>query len=111
MSKKYMGLDKNVACGACYIWGWLSGLIVILVEKEEQDIRFHALQSIVVFGGINLLHVFLVTSLIGFPLIPILGLVMLVLWVILIVKALQGEKYKLPFAGDLAEKWLSQIKI
>jgi uncharacterized membrane protein len=111
MSKTSTGLDKNVASGLCYVLGWLSGLIFLLVEKEDKEVRFHAMQSIVVFGGINLLHVVLVTSLLGVPLIPILGIVMLALWVLLMIKGFQGEQYKLPFFGDLAEKWVGQVKL
>lgn len=111
MSKTSTGLDKNVAAGLCYIFGWLSGLIFLLIEKEDQDVRFHAMQSVIVFGGLNLLNIALSISLIGIPLIPILGIVGLVLWIFLMVKGFQGEKYKLPYVGDLAEKWRSQLKI
>lgn len=111
MSKTSTGFEKNVASGLCYILGWLSGLIFLLVEKEDKEVRFHAMQSIVVFGGINLLHVVLVTSLIGVPLIPLLGIAALVLWIILMIKGFQGEQYKLPIAGNIAEKWVGQFKI
>lgn len=111
MSKTSTGLEQNVAAGLCYVFGWLSGLIFILVEKEDQDVRFHAMQSIIIFGGINLIHIALSISLIGIPLIPLVGLIGVVLWIFLMVKGFQGEKYKLPMVGDLAEKWLSQGKI
>lgn len=111
MSKTSTGLDNNVAAGLCYILGWISGLIFLLIEKEDQDVRFHAMQSVIVFGGLTLLNIVLSISLIGIPLIQLLGLVGLGLWIFLMVKGFQGERYKLPYAGDLAEKWLSQYKI
>jgi len=110
MSKTSTGLEKNVAAGVCYVFGWVSGLIFLLIEKEDQDVRFHALQSIVVFGGLSLLNLALSISLVGIPLIPLVMIIGLVLWILLIIKGFQGEQYKLPFAGDLAEKWLGQIK-
>ncbi len=111
MSKTSTGLEKHVASGLCYVFGWLSGLVFLLVEKENKEVRFHAMQSIIVFGGFNVLNIALSISLVGIPLIPILGVVALVLWVLLMVKGFQGEQYKLPIAGDLAEKWIGQIKI
>jgi len=110
MSKTSTGLDNNVASGLCYILGWITGLIFFLLEKEDQDVRFHAMQSIVVFGGISLLQVALTISIIGTPLIPLVAIIGFVLWILLMIKGFQGERYKLPVAGDLAEKWASQIK-
>ncbi len=111
MSKTSMGLDKNVASGLCYIFAWVTGLIFFLLEKEDEDVRFHAMQSMVTFGGLSLLNIALSVSLIGIPLIPLVAIVGFVLWILLIIKGFQGEKYKLPYVGDLAEKWASQIKI
>ena len=111
MSKTSTGLEKNVAAGLCYALGWVSGLIFLLIEKEDEDIRFHAMQSIVVFGGLNILQIALTISLIGIPLLAIIAIVGFVLWILLVIKGFQGEKYKVPFAGDIAEKWASQVKI
>ncbi len=111
MSKTSTGLEKNVAAGLCYVFGWVSGLIFLLLEKEDKDIRFHAMQSIIVFGGLNILQMVLTISLLGLPLVPIVGLVGIILWILLMVKGFQGENYKLPFAGDLAEKWAGEVKI
>jgi len=111
MSKTSSGLEKNVAAGLCYVLGWLSGLIFLLIEKEDEDIRFHAMQSIIVFGGLNILQMVMAMSLFGIPLIPIIGIIGFVLWILLMIKGFQGDKYKLPFAGDLAEKWIGKGKI
>jgi uncharacterized membrane protein len=105
MAKTSTGLDENVAGLLCYVLGWISGLVFFLIEKENKFVRFHALQSIIVFGVL-----FLAAFIIG--LIPFIGTVIswlisvlaFVLWIILMIKAYQGEKFKLPWAGDLAEK-------
>ncbi|PHZ85700.1 DUF4870 domain-containing protein [Paremcibacter congregatus] len=110
MKNTSTGLDKNVASGLCYVLCWISGLVFFLLEKEDQDVRFHAMQSIIVFGGLNILNILLSISLIGLPLVPLVMIVWVVLWVLLIIKGFQGEHYKLPYVGDLAEKWAAQIK-
>lgn len=99
------GLQPNVAGLLCYALGWVTGLIFLLLEPKDKYVRFHAVQSIVVFGAITVVMIVL-----GF--IPVLGgilnwiirLVAFVLWIVLMVKAYRGEKYKLPWAGDIAEK-------
>jgi uncharacterized membrane protein len=103
--KTSSGMNQNVAGLLCYVAGWITGLIFFLIEKENKFVRFHAMQSIITFGGLTVL--FFVAGVIPFVnlvLVPILGLAQLVLWIILMVKAYQGEKFKLPVIGDIAEK-------
>ena len=108
MEKTSTGLEANVAGLLCYVLGWISGLVFILIEKENKFVRFHAVQSIIVFGALTLASIVLgwipVLNVVIVPLISVLGLV---LWIVLMVKAYQGEKYKLPWAGALAEKQVS----
>jgi uncharacterized membrane protein len=111
MEKTSTGLTENVAGLLCYVLGWVSGLVFLLIEQENKFVRFHAVQSIVTFGGITV--ILIVLSILG--LIPfigllfdilgyIVGLIAFVLWIVLLVKAYQGTTYKLPWAGDFAEK-------
>ena len=111
MDKTSTGLTENIAGLLCYVLGWISGLVFLLIEQENKFVRFHAVQSIVTFGSITIISIAL--SILG--LIPFLGLVFdianaiigvlaFVLWIVLMVKAAQGTKYKLPWAGDFAEK-------
>jgi len=111
MDKTSTGLTENVAGLLCYVLGWVSGLVFLLIEQENKFVRFHAVQSIVTFGSIMIVSIAL--SIIG--LIPYLGVIFdianwilrllaFVLWIVLMVKAVQGTKYKLPWAGDFAEK-------
>ncbi|MGE0875520.1 MAG: DUF4870 domain-containing protein [Burkholderiales bacterium] len=104
-SKTSTGLQPNVAGLLCYLAGWITGLVFFLIEKENRFVRFHAMQSLITFGGLTALFIALgFIPLIGWLLIPILGLVQLVLWILLMVKAYQGEHFKLPVIGELAEK-------
>ena len=99
------GLDTNLAGALCYLLGVLSGIVFLIVEKEDQTVRFHAYQSTAAFG---LLLVLSAAS--GF--VPFVGWIVgviaapltLVLWLFLMVKAFQGERYELPVVGE----WASQ---
>ena len=101
MEKSSTGLDENVAGLLCYVLGWVSGLVFFLLETENKFVRFHAIQSILVFGVLNI-------ALIVLGWIPVIGWVIgvlgFVLWIILLIRAYQGVKFKLPWAGDFAEK-------
>jgi len=102
MEKTSTGLDENVAGLLCYVLGWITGLIFVLIEQENKFVRYHAFQSILVFGILTVVMAI-------FSLVPVLnwiiGLLALALWIVLMVKAYQGTRYKLPWAGNLAEKW------
>ncbi len=86
MAKTSSGLEENVAGLLCYAFGWISGLIFLLIEKDNAFIRFHAWQSIVVFGAFSIAMIILgVIPLVKFILMPILGLVIFILWIILMI--------------------------
>ncbi len=105
MAKTSTGLEENIAGLLCYLFGWITGLIFILIEKENKFVRFHAMQSIIVFGIYTVAVIILrFIPIIGWIISAILGLVAFIFWIILMVKAAQGDKYKLPWVGDLAEK-------
>jgi uncharacterized membrane protein len=103
--KTSSGMNQNVAGLLCYVAGWITGLIFFLIEKENRFVRFHAMQSIITFGGLTVLFIGLgMIPFVNLVLLPILGLVQLVLWIVLMVKAYQGQLFKLPVIGDMAEK-------
>jgi uncharacterized membrane protein len=104
MAKTSTGLDDNVAGLLCYVLGWISGLVFFLLDKEDKFVRYHAMQSIITFGALSIIGGILSQVFFLGWIISVLGFV---LWVILMVKAYQGERYKLPWAGDLAERWLA----
>jgi len=103
------GLDSNIGGLLSYVLGWITGLIFFLIEEKDEFVRFHAMQSLIVFGAITVVSIVLgILFMIPF-LGPVLGaffwIATVVLWIILMVKAYQGERYKLPIAGNLAEKY------
>lgn len=104
LGKTSTGMQANVAALLCYAVGWVTGLIFFLDEKENKFVRFHAFQSMVVFGAVTILSVVLTVTVVGIVFVPILGIAEIILWIVLMVKAYQGEKFKLPVAGDMAEK-------
>ena len=100
-----LGMKPNVAALLSYLAGILTGIIFYLLEKENKFVRFHAMQSIIVFGAFFVLNIVLgFIPVIGWSLIPLVGVVQLILWIILMVKAYKGEHFKLPIVGDMAEK-------
>ncbi len=89
-----------------YALGWITGVALLLTERENRFVRFHAMQSTIVFGVLCALwfvglSIPIIGWLISFMLIPPLSAV---LWVVLILKAYRGQRFKLPFAGDIAEE-------
>lgn len=105
LGKTTIGIQPHLAAALAYLLGWVTGIIIFLVEKENKFVRFHAMQSIVVFGALSVVAIVLtLVPVIGWTLLPLLSLVQLVLAILLIIKALQGEGFKLPVAGDIAEK-------
>ena len=109
--KTSMGMEQNVAGLLCYVGGWITGLIFFLMEKENRFVRFHAMQSIVVSGALMVLGLVLsaVLALAPFAFValliwPIFWILSVVLWIVLMLKAYRNEMYKLPWAGDFAEK-------
>jgi uncharacterized membrane protein len=99
------GLKPEVAGLLCYLGSWITGIVFLVLEQKDRFVRFHAAQSIVVFGFLNI--VFLMLRPIPFigPFFgTIIGVLAFVMWIVLMVKAWQGELLKLPVAGDLADK-------
>ncbi|HET7697943.1 MAG TPA: hypothetical protein VFK57_19675 [Vicinamibacterales bacterium] len=102
--KTSTGLDANVAAALSYLVGFVTGIIFLVVEKENRFVRFHALQSTLLFAGIVAIDILL-------QIVPILGALVMVfivvpasavLWLLMMFKAYQGEEFKLPLVGQLA---------
>jgi uncharacterized membrane protein len=104
-SKSSTGLEPNVAGLLCYVLGFITGIIFLIIEKESRFVRFHAVQSILFSVILFIIRVVLAfIPGIGWILSMIVSLATLVLWILLMIKAYQGEMYKLPVIGDIAEK-------
>ena len=102
--KTSTGLDANLAAALSYLVGFVTGIIFLLMEKDNRFVRFHAMQSTLLFTGIVLLDLLL-------QIVPFLGALVVVclvvpasafLWLFLMFKAFQGEEFKLPYVGQMA---------
>jgi uncharacterized membrane protein len=103
--KTSMGLEPNLAGLLCYVLGWVTGIIFFVLEKENKEIRFHAMQSIIVFGALTVAWIILsFIPFIGWIINLLLGILGFILWIILMIKAYKGEHYKVKWAGNIAEK-------
>jgi uncharacterized membrane protein len=110
------GLAENVAGALCYSVGWLTGIIFLVIDKRH-SVRFHAAQSIVVFGGLFVIYwiigAMFATSIafgglglgwsLGYTMFLLVRLVFLVLWIFLMFKAYQGEQFRVPIAANIAD--------
>ena len=110
MAKSSTGVEENVAGLLCYVAGWVSGLVFFLIEKDSKFVKFHAMQSIITFVPLMIVWlvvrgIFYLIPFVGWVITSLVGVLFLVLWIVLMIKAYQGEKFKLPVIGDLAEKW------
>ena len=115
IAKTSLGIDENIEGVLCYLLFWISGIVFYVVENDNKFVRFHAMQSILVFlpltilamifGGAFGLFFYLTRGFLFLVWISwIIWVITLILWLILMLKAFQGEKYKLPIVGDIAEK-------
>lgn len=105
-----IGMKARTAGWLSYLFGWVTGLIFFLLERENRFVRFHAVQSILFFGGLSIVQ-WLLSYLPFFSAIGgALGVVMFIGWIILMVNAGKGRYYKLPILGDLAERLANQIR-
>ncbi len=103
--KTTSGMQPNVEALLAYLLGFITGIIFYIIEKENKFVRFHAVQSIVVFGFFFVLGIVLsLIPVLGRILMPALWIIEIVVWIVLMMKAYQGENFKLPIAGDIAEK-------
>ena len=108
--KSAAGLDQNLAGALTYLGGAITGILFLIVERENRFVRFHALQSTATFLGVLVLQILIANA-------PVLSGVIywlliapvIVLWVVLMAKAVKGERFKLPFIGDWAERETARI--
>jgi len=118
MAKTKLGIDQNIEGALCYLLAWVTGIVFYILEDENEFIKFHAMQSIIVFLPLTIL-----TMVLGgfFGLLwwgpawallsavsTIIGVITFILWLILMLKAYKGEKFKVPIAGDIAENMIKK---
>lgn len=101
--KSSVGVEPNIAGLLSYAFGFISGIIIFLIEKESRFVKFHAMQSMILSVAL-----FIFFSIVN--LIPIIGLIIsllfvpigIILWVFMMYKAYKGEWFKLPVIGDFS---------
>ena len=110
------GLAPNIASLLCYICMPITSIIFLIIEKENQDVRFHAWQGtefgvgyIILIIALELLAAILgaIASVLGIIVgffVPIVGLAAFVVWIVCLIKAYQGERWRIPVVGDFAAK-------
>ncbi|NPA47574.1 MAG: DUF4870 domain-containing protein [Thermococci archaeon] len=104
-TKTDLGLDENVEALLAYLLQWISGLVLLLVEKKSDYVRFHAMQSFVMFLTLWIVGWFVaIIPFIGWVLSRIVWVLTAVAWIVGMVKAYQGEYYRFPVFSDLAEQ-------
>ncbi len=98
------GLDENVAGFLCYLLGFITGIVFLVVEKKSSFVKFHAKQSTITFLGLFVIKIVMSwIPIINLLVLPIL-IFSLILWLVLMIKALKGERYLLPIVGKMAEE-------
>ncbi|AOM81762.1 DUF4870 domain-containing protein [Salisediminibacterium beveridgei] len=108
--KSSTGLDSNVAGLLTYSFGFITGILFLVIEKDSQFVRYHAMQSIFIW-----LFMFVLSMVIGF--IPLIGWIFslllapvgFVIWIVCMLKAYQGKWFKFPVAGELAEQQVGNM--
>jgi uncharacterized membrane protein len=111
VKKTSLGMDENVEGALCYVLGFITGIVFFVMEKDNKFVKFHAVQSIATFLPLMVIQWIISSLFWSFSLMwlaailsSLLSLIILILWLVLIMKAYQGEMFKLPIVGDIAEK-------
>jgi uncharacterized membrane protein len=111
------GLAPDTAAALAYLAWWVSGLLLLLIERESRFVKFHAAQALVGLGGLWVLG--LTLWVIGFAAVFVSAALFKVFlyasyavwaigiaaWAVCILRAWQGDEFELPIAGKLARKW------
>jgi uncharacterized membrane protein len=111
------GLSPNVAGALAYLLGPITGIIFLVIEKNDQFVRFHAMQSTVLWVAWFIASIVLsvlsgaipvIGWIFGFLLSIVMAIGGVVLWLLLMFKAYQGQEWELPWVGQFARKQLGQ---
>lgn len=106
MERTSFGLDENTESALAYVLGFITGVFFLLMEDENRTVRFHAMQSVLLF--FSLVIVIVVMSVIPFLtlFVSVVQLIGILLWLLLIIRAYQGRMLRLPFVGTMAASYV-----
>lgn len=119
MTSTQPNLAENVAGLLCYVLGWITGLVFLLVDKRP-FVRFHAAQSLITFGALHIISILLVASFfhgngfafsfswsgLGFfgVIHSLIDLIALIAWIVGMIKAYQHERFRFPIVAEYADQ-------
>jgi uncharacterized membrane protein len=98
------GLSSNLGGALAYLLGCFSGIFFLVVERRDTYVRFHAMQSTLAFLGVTLITLVLRSLPLGALLSGLFSIGVTVLWVVLMIKAATGQRYRLPWVGEIAAR-------
>jgi len=107
-AKSATGLGKNTAAALAYVLGPITGVIFLVLEKDP-FVRFHSMQSIVVFVVLFALQWIFGLTIVLLPLVPLISILVFILWLLLIYKAWQGEEWEVPVLGSYVRKLVKRV--
>ena len=99
-----LGIDENLEGALCYLLGFITGILFLILEKDNKFVRFHAMQSVALFIPLFVIIFVLSSTVVLWILVPLIWLLELALWLFMMYKAYNKEMYKLPVVGDFAAK-------
>jgi uncharacterized membrane protein len=106
-----LGIDPRIEAVLCYVLGWVTGLIFFFLEKQDRQVRFHAMQSILFFGSLNVLMVIVGVI----PFINLLSPLLVLVWIAAVIAfaimAYTNNPYRIPYLSDYADRYTNQTKI
>ena len=120
MKKSIFGLDENIAAMVAYLGTFITGIIILILERENKTVRFAALQSTIFFIGMAIISTVVGWLMIFIGWIPFLGglvssiitgglgLITFVAWIYLSYTAFKGQKVKVPMLGDIVEEQINK---
>ena len=108
--------NRNLVAALSYFLGFITGVVILLVEKDDKFIRFHAMQSTLVFGAIFVFDIILGAVIGAVPILNLINslfntlvfIVALIVWIVSMLKAFQGQMFKWPVVGNFAEKQIGR---
>jgi len=121
VSQSSTGIDARLASILCYSLWWVTGLLFLILERRDRSVRFHAAQSLVLFGGLSfvlvalgaLSAVALVLSNRMYQIVQATGNVVwvgaAVLWLVLVLEAWRGETWRVTLCATLADGIVEKI--
>lgn len=113
----FLDINSRLAAFLSYTSLWLTGLLFLLFENKNRFVRFHAMQSVLFFGGVQVLYILLISIMVnGVPFLVgpaifafvIINIIAFVAWIVGMVGAIRGRYVKLPFVGDIAERYVNR---